>query len=680
MAPTNRDFAVGSPLGEGVLLLAGMTATESLGRPFEFELDLRSEDHAIAMDDILGQNMTIAVAMQEEKKRYFNGYVARFRQGLGTERWAHYSAVLRPWLWFLTRTSDCRIFQEASAVDIVKEVFRDHGFTDFEEALNGTYPEYEYCVQYRETDFDFVSRLMEREGIYYFFRHEDGKHKLVLADSPGSHKVIKGYEEVRFLPPGSTVHRRPEHVNRWSVGREVQPGAFALNDFDFERPKAKLLTRSTTSRKHAAADFEMYDYPGRYTKTSDGDNYAKYRLEELQAQFERVDAGGDARGFAPGGIFSLTDHPRDDQNRKYLIVSATHHCQTPEFHEGPAGGPVYTNTFTAIDAETPYRAPRVTPRPVVQGPQTAIVVGKKDEEIWTDKHGRVRVQFHWDRYGKADEKSSCWVRVSQPWAGKNWGAIQLPRIGQEVVIDFLEGDPDRPIITGRVYNGQAQPPYELPANATITSFKSNSSKRGSGFNELRFEDKKGEEQIFVHGEKNFDLRVKNDRFETIGHDRHLVIENDKKEHVKNDRHELVDNHHHEKIGGDRNLKVVGKQAAAIEKSLSLQVTDDVIEVFKKNHSEKVTKDYYLKADNIVIEAATNVTIKVGQSFVAMEKGGIKIGTTGDIVLDATGNLEGKALADLSLEGTGNASVMGTGGLKLESAAIAELKGSLVKIN
>jgi len=663
MANSERDFTVASTLGDGVLLLAAMTATESLGRLFEFELDLRSTDYAIAMDNILGENVTVAVDKQGEEKRYFNGFVAGFRQRPGTERLAHYSAVLRPWLWFLTRTSDCRIFQEKSAPDIVKEVFRDHGFTDFEEALNGTYPTYDYCVQYRETDFNFVSRLMEGEGIYYFFRHENGKHTLVLADSPSSHQPIEGYEEVRFLPPGSATHQRPQHVNNWSVGREVQSGAFALNDFDFERPKAELLTRSTADRKHAAADFEMYDYPGSYTQTKDGEKYARYRLEELQAGFERIDGGGDARGFEPGGLFSLTDHPREDQNRKYLIVSATHHFRSDEFHEGGSGGPVYANTFSAIDAETPYRSPRVTPKPVVQGPQTAIVVGKKGEEIWTDKHGRVKVQFHWDRYGTADEKSSCWVRVSQPWAGKGWGAIQLPRIGQEVVIDFLEGDPDRPLITGRVYNGQAQPPHGLPANATITSFKSSTSKGGAGFNEIRYEDKKGKEQIYVHGEKDLHIRVKNDRREWNGNDRHLIVKNDKLEHVEKNRHEIVDEAHKEEIGKDRHLTVKGKEAKEVGNSLSITVKGDVSEVFKKNHAEETTKDYYLKAKNVVIEGLQNITLSSGSSYIAIEPSGIEINTSAQLKINGT---------QVKIEGSAQTSV--------QSGGITELKGSLVKIN
>jgi type VI secretion system secreted protein VgrG len=356
---------------------------------------------------------------------------------------------------------------------------------------------------------------------------------------------------------------------------------------------------------------------------------------------------------------------------------------------------VFSCTFNAMDAGQPFRPSRITPMPTIAGPQVAVVVGPSGEEIHTDEYGRVKVQFPWDRQGMKDDNSSCWIRVSQNWAGKNWGAMIIPRITQEVIVEFLEGDPDRPIITGRVYNADNMPPYDLPDNKTMSTMKSNSSKEGQGFNEIRFEDKKGEEQIFVHAEKNQDVRVKNDSFEWIGNNRHLVVKKDQIEHVENNRNEKVDADHKEEIGKDRNLKVKGKEAKAVDGSLSLTVGDDVIEVFKKNHSEETTKDYYLKADNIVIEGMTNVTVKVGDSFIAIESGGIKIGTSGDIALEASGNIEQTAMGDVSLKATGNASVKGTGGLALESTAQAELKapktavkgdgmleltGGLVKIN
>jgi hypothetical protein len=332
----------------------------------------------------------------------------------------------------------------------------------------------------------------------------------------------------------------------------------------------------------------------------------------------------------------------------------------------------------------------------IPGPQTAIVVGPSGEEIYTDEHGRVKVMFHWDRYCKADENSSCWIRVAQVWGGKQWGAIYTPRIGQEVIVEFLEGDPDKPLITGRVYNGTNKPPYPLPDMATISTLKSSSSKGGAGFNEIRFEDKKDEEQLFIHGQKNMDVRVKNDAFEWIGNDRHLVIVNDQLEHVKNNRSEIVDQDHKEKIGKDRHLKVVGKEAKEVGDSLSLTVKGDVIEVFKAKHSEETTGDYYLKADNICIEGLTNITIKVGQTSIALESDGISIETQGEIKVKSmkdtsfksdTGNFKAEATQNVELKGTAGAKLEGTAQVEVKGAtatlkgdAMTTIKGGMVMIN
>ena len=396
-------------------------------------------------------------------------------------------------------------------------------------------------------------------------------------------------------------------------------------------------------------------------------------------------------------------------------MSAEYHLESDAFDgsgQATGRGPVFECSFTALSTAEAFRPSRTTPRPLIRGPQTAMVVGPSGEEIHTDEYGRVKVQFHWDRYGEADENSSCWVRVAQVWAGKKWGAMYLPRIGHEVIVEFLEGDPDRPIVTGRVYNGVTLPPHELPDNKTISTLKSNSSPDGGGFNEIRFEDKKDSEQIFIHAQKNQDTRVKNDCFEEIGHDRHVVVKNDRFEHVENNRSEEVDADHKEKIGKDRHLTVKGKEAKKVGASHSFTVGGDVIEVFKKNHNETVTKDYYLKADNIVIEGMTNVTINVGGSYIAIDKSGIKIGSDGDIEFDAKGGVTANAMSDITLDAKGgitanamtdivlkamanlnleamvNATLKGTAGAKVESTAMTDIagtamvkiQGGLVKIN
>jgi type VI secretion system secreted protein VgrG len=661
---------------DDALLFSRMEGSEELGRLFNYSVELLSLKEDVALDKVLGNEACVELDLPNGKTRYFHGFITEIAQGGRHGRYASYSAQLRPWLWFLTRTSDCRIFQDTTVPDIIKQVLKDHGFTDVKDSLSGKYRTWDYCVQYRETAFNFVSRLMEQEGIYYYFTHEQGKHTLVLADSYAAHDPLAGYKEISYFPPSDTA--RDEHIFDWALTKSVQPAKYVLRSFDFRKPRANLEVNSAIAPDHAHNVYELFDYPGEYLETSEGDNYVRARIEEMHAQYERSRGICDTRGVCAGGLFTLKGHPRSDQNREYLVLAAHQSISLGDYESGASASMQFQCSFDAIESQTPYRSARITPKPIVQGPQTAVVVGKQGQEIWTDEYGRVKVRFPWDRHAQ-DENSSCWIRVSHPWAGKNWGIIHIPRVGQEVVVEFLEGDPDQPIIAGRVYNADNMPPYPLPANATMSALKSNSSKGGKGFNELRFEDKKGDEQIFMHAEKNLDLRVKNDRFETVVRNRHLVVEQDKLEHVKHDRNEKVDNHHNEEIGADRNLKVVGKEAKAIGKELSLKVDGDVTESFGKNHSEQVSSDYYLKATNIVIEGTTNVTIKVGQSFVAIEAGGIKIGTTGKIVLDAKANVEIKGMAGVKVESPAQVQVQGTQ-TSVKGTAMLELQGGLVKIN
>ena len=622
-----RQVAVNSSLGDDVLLFRRMVAHEELGRLFELHLEVLSEKHDIKFDDVLGTNMTVRLTLADATVRYFNGYVGSLRYQGTSGRFALYAVVLKPWLWFLTRTADCRIFQEQTVPDIVKQVFRDSGFSSaFSESLSGSYRTWEYCVQYRETAFDFVSRLMEQEGIYYFFTHENGKHTLVLADAYSAHSPFPGYATATYLPPDANRALLRESVAEFSVGQYVQTGGYALRDFDFEAPKKALQSLTPANWKHEGGSFEVFDYPGKYTETSDGNHYSRVNMEALGALHERVSGSGNVRALAAGSLVTLEGHPRTDQNREYLLIATDYRITSDDYEStaGAAAGPDIAVDFTAMPAAVQFRSERVTRKPIVQGPQTAIVVGKSGEEIWVDKYGRIKVLFHWDRYGKADETSSCWVRVTQVWAGKKWGGQALPRIGQEVIVDFLEGDPDRPIVTGRVYNGDCMPGYELPANATMTGIKSNSSKGGGGFNELRFEDKKGEEQVFIHAEKNFDLRVKNDRFETIGNNHHLIVTKDKLEEVKNKRHVKVGVDHLEEIGGDRHLKVKGKEAVEVVGSCTLTVTGDMAHVFKANHTEKTTSNYFLKALGVVIESSSGITLKCGGNSVVLDPSGVTI--------------------------------------------------------
>ncbi|MBC3433986.1 type VI secretion system tip protein VgrG [Pseudomonas sp. BW16M2] len=520
-----RLAQINSPLGPDKLILAEMGGSEELGRLFDYELQLTSDDPAIDLNQLLGKPMSLSVQQSVGSSRHFHGIVARCSQSVDQGQFAAYRVTLRPWLWLLTRTSDCRIFQHLSAPQIIKQVFRDLGFSDFEDLLSRNYREREYCVQYRETSFDFVSRLMEEEGIYYFFRHEQERHVLVLADAYGAHQKAPGYETVPYYPPDGQ-HRERDHINDWHLAQEVQPGSLELNDYDFQRPSARIDVRSAMPRPHQAGDYPLYDYPGAYEQTQDGEHYARTRLESLQSLHERVELRGNARGLGSGHLFSLSNFSRQDQNREYLIVAARYYVHQERLESGGGSGAAqFESNLSCIDAQQSYRPVGSTLRPIVKGPQTAVVVGPSGEEIWTDQYGRVKVHFHWDRHDQSNENSSCWIRVSQATAGKNWGSIQVPRIGQEVIVSFLEGDPDRPIITGRVYNAEQAVPYDLPGSATQSGMKSRSSKGGSpaNFNEIRMEDKKGAEQLYVHAERNMDTVVEQSETLSVGINRNQTV-------------------------------------------------------------------------------------------------------------------------------------------------------------
>lgn len=526
---SERALDVTSPLGQDVLLLRSMTGEEELGRLFDYRLELLSDDHNLQLEDVLGQSMTVTLETPDGE-RYFNGIVAAFSYaGIDQDR-ALYHAHVRPWLWLLTRSRDCRIFQKMTVPEIVKQVFQDAGHTEFDDQLTETYQSWEYCVQYRETAHDFVTRLMEQEGIYFYFRHERDNHVLVLADSYSAHDTVPGYADIPFYQAedGEPQKRDREHVFDWRLTKQVQAGAFAVKDFDFEMPSADLEATAASPDDHAHASSEIFDYPAEYKDPAVGDSYVRIMQERHKARFERLEGAANARGVAVGALFSLTDYPREDQNREYLVVSARYTLNSDSYGRGENDQtPLFRCRFEAIESAKPYRSPAITGRPLIRGPQTAIVVGRSGDEISTDKYGRVKVQFHWDRYGTMDENSSCWIRVAQVWAGSGFGAVHIPRVGQEVIVEFLEGDPDRPIITGRVYNAEQMPPYDLPANATQSGIKSRSSKGGTtaDFNELRFEDKAGEEQVALHAKKDFSTTVENDQTVEVGNDRTVTVAN-----------------------------------------------------------------------------------------------------------------------------------------------------------
>ncbi len=662
MCPTqaNRPIAVSTPLGEDVLLFQSMSGEERLGRLFEYTLELLSDDENIAIPDILGQSVTLRLALPNDETRYFNGYVSRFSQVGQSGRFVLYQATLRPWLWFLTRTSDCRIFQEQTVPDIIKAIFREYGFTDFEERLSGDYRTWEYCVQYRETDFNFVSRLMEQEGMHYFFTHEDGKHSLVLSDAYSSHQPTAGYEQIPYYPPAAAGMREEEHINDWLITQQVQPVTYSLDDFDFKRPKTDLMVRATITREHAAAEYEMYDYAGEYIETADGENYARARIEELQAQYEQVQGRGNARGLSVGALFTLSNYTREDQNREYLVVGANYALNLGVYEANTGSeGPLYAIDFTAIDAQQPYRSPRITPKPVVQGPQTAVVVGPSGEEIWTDQFGRVKVQFHWDRLGENNENSSCWIRVSQVHAGKGFGGIDTPRIGEEVIVSFLEGDPDHPIITGRVYNGDNKPPNGLPAAAMVSGLKSNSTPGGGGDNTIMLDDTAGNELITIHGQFDMDSTIDNDlrehvlnnRSRDVAADESVSIGNNQTLTISADRTKSVTANQKESIGGNKTIAVTGNHEETISGNKTIAVTgnhEEAITGSMKQNVSSTKSEHVTLAKDLFVGAAYQVTV---------------IG------------LMNESIGAAKMEEIGGAKIVGVAGLSKESVGVSKSVGA-----
>jgi type VI secretion system secreted protein VgrG len=621
---TANPYKLTTPLGANALIFYHLSAHEELSRISEFQIECLSEKGDIDLDKILGQNVTATMLMPDDEERHFNGYVTRFSQVGMRGRYHSYLATVHPWLWMLTRTSDCRIFQNMTVPEIIKKVFDDHAIADFKDELTGTYRKWEYCVQYRETDFNFVSRLMEQEGIHYFFEYGESTNTLVLADSHSAHKPCVGdYSSIPYIVAKGGIGRPDrEHVSAWTCEREVQPGKYAIDTYDFKRPSVELAVKAAAAREHELADLEMYDYPGEYITTSEGDHYVQSRMDELHSQFESVHGQSDARGIAVGHSFKLFGHPRSNQNREYLLVSARHDLQAPGYESQAGTGSLYNCNFSALETKQDFRPLRTTPKPCVQGPQTAIVVGPSGDEIYTDEYGRVKVQFHWDRYGKKDEESSCWIRVSQAWAGGNWGMVAIPRIGQEVIVDFLEGDPDQPIITGRVYNAEQMPPYDLPANKTQTGVKSRSSSGGNSanFNEIRFEDKKGSEQVYIHAEKNQDIVVENDETHSVGHDRTKTIDNDETVHVKHDRTETVDNNETITIGVDRTETVGSNETITIGSNRTETVGSNETITIGANRTEQVGAN-----ETVTVAAARAMTIGGAE---ALTVGGARAHTVG----------------------------------------------------
>jgi type VI secretion system secreted protein VgrG len=550
-----------------------------------------SEDNAIDFQALIGKPVTVTLNLSNNTEHYLNGIVGRFVQEETNLRLTRYYADIHPWLWLLTKTSDCRIFQNKSVPDILESIFSDLGFTDFRNDLKATYDKREYCVQYNESSFNFVSRLMEEEGIFYYFEHGSDKHTLVLGDDSAANPTCSGLSSPVHFRQSLVDHTQDLTITRCLVEEQVVSGAFAHDDFNFEAPNTDLKVES----KSGTPKLRVYEYPGGYVKKDAGEKRADLRLDALEQPQKIIRGDGFVRAFDAGHKFELKDHYRADVNKAYVLQSVSH-AATQE---------TYTNSFTAFPADLPFRPPLVTPKPRISGTQTAIVVGKAGEEIWTDKYGRVKVQFHWDQLGKNDENSSCWIRVDYGWAGKQWGGIFLPRIGQEVIVSYLEGDPDQPLITGAVYNSEQAVPYTLPDEQTKSTVKTNSSKGGGGFNEIRFEDKKDSEELYFHAQKDQNIVVENDRAKKVLHNETNEIKRDRSTTIQegNDTYVVAK--------GNRTFQInTGNETYEVKGKRDLTATGNETHTNKANFSQEVTGNYTLKVSGtLTIEASGPLTIK-----------------------------------------------------------------------
>jgi type VI secretion system secreted protein VgrG len=647
----NRPMRSTTPLGKDALLLVGFSGTEAISQLFSFRLDfLATNQTAVPFEKLLGQKVTVEFAVP---KRHFNGIVNRISEGERDETFTSYQLEIVPQFWLLTRRTQSRIFQHISVPDILRKVFEG---LDVDYQIQGSFPERDYCVQYRESDFNFASRLMEEEGIYYFFKHTESGHKMVVANSPMGHPELTEKSKIIYENIlGGT--RKEDRIYDWAKVQELRSGKYLLWDHCFELPHKHLEANKDTQIEVAVGTvthklkvggndkLELYDYPGEYAQRFDGvdagggDQPAdvqkifkdNQRTVEIRMQQEtlpglRSQGASNCHHLVSGHKFTLERHFNADG--QYVLTSIQHTAKLDAYRSKQETYS-YNNTFTCIPFALPFRPPCVTPCPTVLGSQTAVVVGPPGEEIFTDKYSRVKVQFHWDREGKNNADSSCWIRVATHWAGKQWGMIHIPRIGQEVVVDFAEGDPDQPIIVGSVYNAEQMPPYKLPDEKTKSTLQSRSTKGGGpkNFNEIRLEDKKGSEQIFINAEKDMDHRVENDSREFIKKDRHLIVEANQIELVKADKHSHVKGKLVEKVGGDLSLTVGAKRQEKIG-------TIDTVEAGQEIHLKAGMK--------VIIEAGVQISLVGPGGFIDIGPAGVTI--QGTMVLINSGGSAGNGTA------------------------------------
>ncbi|MEH0876467.1 type VI secretion system tip protein VgrG [Pectobacterium cacticida] len=593
-------------LPESTFVVVDFQLSEALNRPFGLSLSLASALPDVDFGAVLDQPCELLIWYEGELKRRVSGIVSGFTQGDTGFRRTRYQAEVRPALWRLGLRTNARIFQAHKPEAIIATLLEESGITDYAFALRHDHASREYCVQYRESDLAFITRLAAEEGLYFFHEFEAGKHRVVFADDAGA--LAKGPE--LFFNLATQGLSEGEYVRRFHYAERVSTAEVELKDYSFKTPAYGLSHKKMSGDlEHQRESYQHYDYPGRYKQDPSGKAFSGYRLDALRSGAIMSEGESNCAGLMPGSTFALTEHPNATLNARWQTVSVTHVGQQPQALEEESGGEptTYSNRFAVISAKRTWRADQPY-KPMVDGPQIATVVGPAGEEIYCDEHGRIKLQFPWDRYGASNDQSSCWVRVSQGWAGGQYGLIAIPRIGHEVIVSFLEGDPDQPIVTGRTFHATNRLPYDLPAHKTRTVLRTKTH-QGEGFNELRFEDQAGQEEIYIHGQKDLNALIENDVVWHIKQDAHTKIDNERVTHIKANDHLTVESEKRDHIKGDCSLTVDMSMHQKLGQAL-------LVEAGREVHVKAGAK--------VVIDAGAELTLKVGGSFVKIDPSGVSI--------------------------------------------------------
>ena len=684
---SNREIAINSQLGKDVLLFQNMKGFEAISQIGEYLVDMASESNNINSEEILGTKLSISLKTSSNSQRYFSGWVCSFTQIGRKGRLGLYQAVIRPWFWFTTLSQDCRIFQDQNVIQIIRRVFESYSMADYDlSSIGGNFPILNYCVQYCESDFQFVSRLMENAGIYYFFKSGSMRNTMVLGNSTQSYPKNFSSKNISYVSASDRGNQQSDVLSNWQQQFQIKTGIFSMRNYDFEKPRSShmgsLQVHSSISRSHAHSSFEKFDFPGNYLERKEGERIAKLRIEEKQHDYEMYYGESNSRELMVGLIIKIKDHPNSKLNGEFVINKIDYNLTGNEFESNEAS-PVnpLTSIFTSFEKKTEYRPQRITPKPIIPGPQTALVVGKDNEEIWTDKHGRIKIQFHWERERKENEQSSCWVRVMQNIAGRRWGNFFLPRIGQEVIVSFLNGDPDQPLVTGTVYNAENMPPYDLPQHMTRSTIKSISSKGGQGYNELRFEDKKGKEQLFIHAERNLDKRVKNDYLEWVSNNRHRIIDKDSFEQINGEAHRKISKSLTEEIDENVNINITKDKISNISGNKHQKIGKDKVIEISGNANQKVAKDRSENNDgDFHLNIGKNLNIETGSTTSLNTKQKLQIKSGVNCGIDAGTEIHLKAGVNLVIEASAGISLkVGSSFIAITPASIA-ITGNPILLN